>query len=456
MSTEKIAGYIVDTKYEQIPDEAVDVAKKLILDTLGVALAGCNEPVSKLITEYVNEEESRPEAGVIGGGFRTLASQAAWVNGTIAHALDYDDWCVPFGGHPSVAILPAVLALGEKHQASGKDILLSYITGFEAATKIGPVCLRHYMIGWHMTGTMGTIGAVSAAAKLLKLDIEETRTAIGIAASLAGGLKQNIGTMTKPLHAGNAARNGIVAALLAQRGFTADKSILEAPQGYCKVLGGGVDLELSKIGEGLGERYDIVSSAATKPWPSCADTHTSIEIVLQLRKEHNIKPEEVDEIEVRTGPVIPSVAFHSRPQTALEGKFSMNYCVARALLDGEVGLQDFTDERVRQPEVQQIIPTVRYVDSPELASDLSAVLGSEVVIKLRDGRTFSRRQNSPKGSASNPMSWDDVCAKYWDCASLILPARDVQTCMEMVSHLESLSDINSLMDILTFTRKETS
>ncbi len=450
MSTEKLARYIVETNYEQIPNEALDVTKKLILDTLGVTLAGCNEPGSKLITEYVKEEENKPEAGVIGGGFKTLASQAAWVNGTMAHALDYDDWCIPFGGHPSVVILPAILALGEKHYASGKEVLLSYITGFEAATKLGPVCLRHYMIGWHMTSSLGSIAAVAAAAKLLKLDIEQTKTAIGIAASLASGLKQNIGTMTKPLHAGNAARNGIVAALLAQRGFTADKSILEAPQGYCKVLAGGADLDLDKIGDGLGERFDIISTVGLKPWPSCADTHTSIEIVLYLMKEHDIKAEDVDEVEIRTGPVIQSVAFHSRPQTALEGKFSMNYCIARALLDGEVGLGDFTDERVRQPEVQHLIPKVQYVDSPELASDLSAVLGSEVVIKLRDGRTFSRTQKSPKGSASNPMSWDDVCSKYWDCASLVLPTQDVKTCMELVSHLESLSDINSLMDILTF------
>lgn len=454
MSTEKVAAYIAETEYAQLPAEAVAVAKKLILDTVGVTLAGCQEPGSKLIAQHVRDEESKAEAGIIGGGFKSLASQAAWVNGTMAHALDYDDWCIPFGGHPTVAILPAALALGEKHQASGRDVLLSYVVGLEAATKIGPSCLRHYMIGWHMTGTMGAIGAAAAAAKLLNLDVEQTKTALGIAASLANGLKQNIGTMTKPLHAGNAARNGVVAAELANKGFTADKSILEAPQGYCKVLGGGVDLDLSNLGEGLGQRYDIISTVATKPWPSCADTHAAIESVLHLRKEHAIKPEEVADVEVRTGPVIPSVAFHSRPQTALEGKFSTNYCVARALLDGEVRLADFTDDRVRQPEIQQLIPLVHYADSPELASDLTAVLGSEVVIKLHDGRSFSRTQKSPKGSASNPMSWDDVCAKYWDCASMVLPPRDVQTCMDVVSHLDYLADIKSLMEILTFVRKE--
>jgi len=455
VSTETIAAYIAQTEYGQIPAEAVDAAKKLILDTLGVTLAGCQEPGSKLIAEYVRDEESKAEAGIIGGGFKSLASQAAWVNGTMAHALDYDDWCIPFGGHPTVAILPAVLALGEKHRVSGRDVLLSYIVGLEASTKIGPTCLRHYMIGWHMTGTMGAIGAAAAAAKLLNLDVEHTRTALGIAASLANGLKQNIGTMTKPLHAGNAARNGVVAAELAQKGFTADKSILEAPQGYCRVLAGGADLDLSNLGEGLGERYDIISAVATKPWPSCSDTHATIESVLHLRKEHDIKPEEVEDVEVRTGPVIPSVAFHSRPQTALEGKFSMNYCVARALLDGEVLLTDFTDDRVRQPDLQQLITLVHYADSPELASDLSAVLGSEVVIKLRDGRSFSRTQKSPKGSASNPMSWDDVCAKYWDCAAMVLTPQDVKTCMEVVSHLDHLSDINFLMEMVTFVRKET-
>lgn len=456
MSTESIARYIAGTSYEDLPSEAIQVGKKLVLDTLGVALAGSSQPGSRILTQLVQEEDAKAEAGVIAAGFKTLAPQAAWVNGTIAHALDYDDWCIPFGGHPTVAILPAVLALGEKHAASGKDVLLSYIVGFEAAAKVGPVCLRHYMIGWHMTGTMGTIGAAGAAAKLLNLDVEETQTALGIAASLASGLKQNIGTMTKPLHAGNAARNGVVAAMLAQKGFSADKAILESPQGYCKVLGGGGDIDLSNLGEGLGERYDILSSVATKPWPSCADTHAAIESVLHLRREHDIRPEDVEDIEVRTGPVIPSVAFYTRPQTALEGKFSTNYCVARALLDGDVRLGDFTDERVQQPEVQEFVPRVHYAESPELASDLGAVLGSEVVIRLRDGRTFSRRQDSPKGSGANPMSWDDVCAKYWDCACAVLTPRDVKDCMDVVSHLEYLADIRSLMHMVTYVRKERS
>lgn len=454
MSTEQVARYVTETSYESIPREAVQAAKKPILDTLGVALAGCTEPVSQLLTEFVQAEESKPEAGLIGGGFKTVAPQAAWVNGTIAHALDYDDWCIPFGGHPTVAILPAVLALGEKNGASGRDVLLSYIVGFEAAAKVGPVCLRHYMIGWHMTGTMGTIGAAAAAAKLLGLGVEETEIALGIAASLAAGLKQNIGTMTKPLHAGNAARNGVVAATLAQRGFTADNGILEAPQGYCRVLGGGAEMDLSRLGEGLGERYDILSTVATKPWPSCADTHTAIESVLSLCREHDTKPEDVEEVEVRTGPVILSVAFHTRPQTALEGKFSMNYCIARALLDREVRLADFTNGRVQQPEVQRLIPKVHYAEPPELANDIAAVLGSEVVIKLRDGTTVTRRQDSPKGSASNPMDWEEVCAKYWDCACTVLRPRDVNTCLDIVSHLEYLSDINGLMDMFTYARKE--
>ena len=449
MSTERVARYIVESAYEGIPDEGLDITKKLILDTLGVTLAGSREPGSRLITEYVRREETRAEAGVIGGGFRTLASEAAWANGTMGHALDYDDWCIPFGGHPSVAILPTVLALGEEQHAPGREVLLSYITGFEAATKIGPACLRHYMIGWHMTSSLGSLGAAAAAAKLLKLDVEQTRMAIGIAASLAGGLKQNIGTMTKPLHAGNAARNGVVAALLAQDGFTADQSILEAPQGYCKVLAGGADMDLSNLGEGLGERFDILSTVALKPWPSCADTHTTIESVLFLMKEHSFTAADVEEVEVRTGPVIPSVAFHSQPTTALEGKFSMNYCVARALLDGQVVLEDFTDERVRQPEARELFPRVRYADSPELASDISAVLGSEVVIKLRDGREMSRTQKSPKGSASNPMTWDEVCSKYRDCASLVLRDEEVVACMEIVSNLERLDDIARLMDIVT-------
>lgn len=447
--TKRLAEFVSETSYQDIPAEAIRCAKGGILDCLGVALAGSVDPASRLITDYVREEGGRPEAGVIGGGFKALASQAAWANGTISHALDYDDYAISFGGHPTVAILPAVLALGQKYHVSGKEILLAYLVGFEAAIKLGPVCIQHYLKGWHMTSTLGTIGAVAAASKILNLGNEVIRIALGIAASLASGLKQNFGTMTKPLHAGNASRNGVVAAQLAQKGFTADKAILEAPQGYCKVLAGGVDLDLAKIEEGIGKRFDIVSGLAMKPWPSCAGTHSSIEAALYLKKEYHITAQTIEDVECRTSAWVPTAAIHSCPKTGVEGKFSTQYCVARAILDGELGLKHFTDEEVMEQTVQELLGRVRYAHPEGMP-----VFGSEVVIRLRDGRVLSHRVNSPKGGAEHPMSWEDICSKYRDCASLAISPENVQICLELVSNLESLPDITRLMDVLTFkTRK---
>ena len=450
MSTEKIARFIAESTYEQLPEEAIATAKGSILDYLGVALAGGGEPGSRLITEYIREEGGRPEAGVIGGGFKAVASHAAWANGTQGHALDYDDTSEAFMGHPTVALLPGVLALGEKLGLSGKDVLLSYITGFEAGASVAPVCiLQSYLLGWHSTCTMGTIGAAAACARLLRLTIEETRMALGIGATLAGGLKQNFGTMTKPLHAGNAARNGVVAATLAQRGFTADGSILEAPQGFCKVFSGGAELDMARLGEGLGERYTIISGIAIKPYPSCHGTHSSIETTLELRKRHNIKAEDVEEVELRCNPFVETAAIHSRPQTGLEGKFSNQYCVAAALIDGEVGLKSFTDEMVMRPQAQELISKVKYSHPPEFQA---LGLGSETVIRLKGGREFSYRVNAPRGFADSPLGWEEICAKYRDCASMALPAAAVERSLELVSNLEAVTGIGQLMEIVAFKK----
>ncbi|MDY6934592.1 MAG: MmgE/PrpD family protein [Spirochaetota bacterium] len=453
MSTEKVSRFIVGTSYEEIPEAAIKDAKKAILDCIGVTLAGSKEAGGRIITEYVREEEGKTEAGVFGGGFKALASQAAWANGTMAHALDYDDYSIYIIGHPTVAILPTALAIGEKYHLSGKDVLLSYIIGFETGAKVGPACATHYLVGWHTTSTIGSISTAAAAAKMLNLNIQETKMSLGIAASLASGVKENFGTMTKPFHAGNASRNGIVAASLAKKGFTANDSILETPQGFCRVFAGGADIEIEKIGEGLGERYDIIDGIVIKPWPSCGGTHTSIEAALHLREKHGIKASDVEEVEFITLPGLSTATIHSRPKKGLEGKFSNEYCIARALLDGEVTLSHFTDEKVMQKEAQALIPKVKNVHLSEESVDLSTPFASEVVIKLKDGRVVSQKVDYPKGEAHNPLSWENISAKFRDCALSTLSQRDVETCLDMISNLESIDDISNLTEILTFGSK---
>ena len=446
MSTEKLAKFVVETSYESLPAEAIRSAKQAIVDCLGCALAGSVDEGSKILGEYVKEMGGKPEAGVIGGEFKATVPDAAWVNGTLAHALDYDDVAMVTGGHPSVALLPAALALGEKLHLSGKDVLLAYIIGFEVMATIGKACTgRHYILGWHCTSTFGSLGAAAIGAKLLKLNLDETRIAIGIAASLTGGLKQNFGTMTKPLHAGNAARNGVVAATLAQRGFTAVQDILETPQGFCKVFGGGEELDIAGATQNMGESLQISSTLEIKPYPSCRGTHPGIDATLGLIKNEQFDVNDITEVGVHGSAWIQTAAQYPRPKTGLEGKFSVEYCVARTLLENEVAMKHFTDEQVTESRVQELVEKIEYVPDPEAV----AFLPCEVVVKLKDGRVLSHKVTSISGDPTSPLSEETLHAKYRDCAVAVLSPQEIEKSLEMASNLEGLKDVASLMDILT-------
>lgn len=454
MFTEEIAKFVVEMSYGQLPAAAINAGKMAILDCLGATLAGREETSGKIISEYV-KGAGRPEAGVIGEGFRTSIDQAAWVNGTKAHALDYDDYFIPNHStpyHPTVAILPAVLAVAEKYHLSGEDVLLAYITGFEVTARIAMVCAKQqYDLGWHTTSTLGGIGAAAAIAKILGLDEGKTRIALGISASLSGGLRKNFGTMTKPLHAGNAARNGVVATVLANSGFTADGSILDAPLGFCEVLSSGAGHEVAQMNQRIGTEFYIVSPGiAFKPYPSCAYSHWAIGAALDLKREAGIESNDIIQVECRTSSGLPRLLIHSHPKTGLEGKFSLEFCVAIALIDGEVSIKQFTDEKVRAPVVQELMKKIRYVHPPEMGSGLID-LGGEVVVRLQNGNACSRRVDVAKGDPKNPLSWEELTNKYRDCSRLSLSAENMNRSLNLILHLESISDIAELMDIFTFS-----
>ena len=447
-TTEQIAQFVVQTSYAGIPGEAVAVAKKAILDGLGVMVAGSTEPAGKIIAEHVKELGGAPQAGVIAQGFRTSVVQAALANGTMAHALDYDDVLAPMTGHPTVVVLPVVLALGEMYHRTGRNVLEAYIVGVEVAARIGSgIGRRHYAVGWHSTATLGTLGAAAAAAKMLGLGVMETRIALGIAASEAGGLRQNFGTMTKPFHAGNAARNGIVAAMLAQKGFTADDSIIESSLGFCSILGGEGQYNLALMTKNLGNPFAIVKPGLElKPYPCCRFTHRCIDAILQIIAEHHPAAEEVTEVECQTSPSLPQILIHHRPRTSLEGKFSMEYCLARALLDGKIGIGQFAEEKILEPTVQELLQRVRYVH-PEGAETERR---SEVVtVRLKNGREYSHEVFIAKGAPENPMTMAELTAKYRDCASLVFSSEVVERSLQMVNQLEEVRDIAKLAHLLT-------
>jgi 2-methylcitrate dehydratase PrpD len=387
------------------------------------------------------------------------------VNGTAAHALDYDDVTAPMRGHPSPPLLPAVLAAGEETNATGADLILSYLLGFEVQCAVGRgLGESHYRHGWHATSTLGTLGAAVAAAKLSGLDVEQTRMAIGIAASLAAGSRQNFGTMTKPLHPGVAAQGGLLAAGLAARGYTADASIIETPLGFLNLFSPAQDARPENVLRDLGDPPAIVAAGiSVKKYPCCFVTHPALDALLALRDRHGFSGEEVEWISVtlprgRDQPLLkprpadgrvgdpggggeaPPVAFgpliHPRPVTGLEGKFSMQYCLAAAALDGAPALDTFDDVSVQRPAAQALLRRVEFRQVDEPAPVVGAY--ADVAVTLKTGATLRGRVDQPRGGPASPLSWDELAAKYRDCAARAIGPAATDRSLVLIADLERL------------------
>lgn len=457
MITEKLARFVVETRMEDIPQEALKVAQMGITDCIGVTFPGSLEPQGKIIRDYVRKMGGVAESSIIGSDMKTSPYLAALANGTMGHALDYDDMG-GFGGHPSVVLAPAVLAMGERIGASGKDILAAYVIGFEVATCLHEPLWKHYLRGWHATDNFGSLGAGAAVARLLKLNVHQVRMVLGIAASLAGGLRQNFGTMTKPLHAGQAAANGIQAALLAQAGLTADDSIIETPLGFARVFGHDEEVDWEKASEGLGKTFNITALStngiAIKPYPSCGCTHAGIDAALALKEKYGVKSEDIAEVELATSPYEGQVVIHHRPKSGLEGKFSLEYTVARALHSGEVKLRHFTDEGVREPEIKRLIERMKWVEKyplPTFGKQRDSIGTQSVSVKMGDGKEYSHEVRISKGLPQRPLTAEEFNSKYRDCASTVLSKEGVEKSLSMLLNLGGVKNIRELME--TVTRK---
>lgn len=449
MITDEIVKWAAETKLENIPPEVLSLAKKHILDGIGVTLAGSQEPVAGVVVDCVKELGGRAEASVVSRGLRTSAPLAALANGVMCHALDYDDGSPNWLGHPTAVLLPTLLALGEKSHAPGKSVLEAYVIGFEVGAKLGAIMGEYsYELGWHNTCILGAIGGAVAAAKILGLSLESTRMAVGIAGSMASGLRKNFGTMTKPYQVGLAAHNGIMATLMAKSGLNASDSILEGHLGFGKVFSGGKkELLEDSAGMKLGDPFDIISPGGElKPYPCCRFTHFGIDAALELRQKYQLRVEDIEEIECKTSPAVPQALIYHRPQTGLEAKFSLEYCVNRALLDGKVSLDDFRDDKVCQASVQGLIKKVRYTH-PEGWSP-KALAPQELVVRLKGKREYSQLVEVPKGGPGNPMEWSETEAKFMDCSTLVVSPDKAKIIRDMVSRLEEIEDIGMVSEKL--------
>jgi 2-methylcitrate dehydratase PrpD len=450
--TRRMASFVVETHYAIFPRAAIDNCKANILDYLGVALAGIKTEAGRIIMEYARENGGAGAAGILGGRLQTSPSMAALVNGVLGHALDYDDLNWSLKGHPSVPLLPALFAVGENRKASGKELITSYILGYEIEAKIGlGVNPEHYDRGWHSTATLGTFGALAGVAKLLDLDERQVRMAFGIGASLAGGLVRNFGTMTKLLQVGNAARNGVGASSLARKGFTADGAILEAPGGVLEIFS-PQKAEWGKVLDSLGNPFDIVDpGTGLKPYPCCAGGHPAIDAVLDLAGRHRFSADDVEKVECGVHRRTTEAMFHHRPRTGLEGKFSLPYCIWAAILDGKVGLEQFGDSKVEDPKVQELLPRVAVFIHPEVQTEESySNRFTEITIHLRSGEVLRQRVYTPLGNPKNPLSVEMREKKFAECTKGILADADRDRVLKIVNGLEEVKNIGELMQMLVF------
>lgn len=448
LKTQEVVDFACRTHFQDIPSETVNFAKMSVIDYCGVTLAGAKDPTSLLLSGYVKKIGSHPEASMIGQGFKSEASLAALVNGTIGHVLDYDDagWMTFI--HPTVAILPAALALGEKLKASGKEVLAAYIIGTEVAGKIGlSMGATHYDIGWHCTATLGTIGATVAAGKLLQLDQDQSKVSLGIAVSLAGGVRQNFGTMVKSLHAGRAGQNGIMAANLAKEGFSASGEILESPLGFYRVFGGGKDIPFRAERINLGAPYVFqYPGISIKPYPSCGGTFPCIDAALYLREHHHPQAADVAAIELEVDHRSSGIVLHRDPQNELEAKFSFEYCLARALLSGKLALAHFTQESVQDPEVRGLMKKIKRVETGGYEKDYKPT--ANIKMKMRDGAVFTKRVTAETGYSEKPITIEQVNQKFRDCASLALPKENIGDLLKRLSRLEQIANIGEILELL--------
>ena len=442
---ERLASFVAETRPEEISSEARLQARRAVLDTLGVTLAGCAEPGSRIVADWVREQGGAAESSVLGQDFRVSATEAALANGTSGHALDYDDVNMSMRGHPSVPLLPAALALGEKLGSSGRQLVEAFVLGFEVEAKLGRVIGGpHYALGWHATSTFGSLGAAAACARLLELDAERAQAALGIAASLASGLRQNFGTMTKPLHAGWAARNGVLAASLAQRGFTADAQALDGPNGFLRAASGGADVDPAKAVDGLGDPWEIVSPGiGVKLYPCCYATHRALDAALELRETRHLDVSSIAKVraKVSRGTLMPLI--RGRPGSGLQSKFSLEYCLAAALLDGQVVLSTFTDEAVRRPAAQDLLSRVEAVeDEQEVAFPIGGF--AEIAVVTGEGEEYAVRVERPKGDPRRPLTWDELAAKFRDCAAAVLEPAGIEEAIAAIDGLEDLPEVAQL------------
>ena len=439
-----ITAFSTSVSFHDLPATAIDAAKRSILDTLAVAVAGTRSRAGQSAIRAFTAHGDGGAATLLGTPFRAHPSIAALVNGTMAHALDFDDvWAdddgvVAWRGHPTVCVLPAVLAVGEAEGCNGATVLLAYVIGIEIAGKLGTAFGPHLgRAGFHPTPILGTLATAIAVSRVLDIDRERANMMLGLAATEASGLCRNFGTDAKPFHAGHAAQGGVQAAFLAREGFTANP---EAVTDYLKLHHGPEDADMVAVLETLGKVYDIVAPGLSiKKYPCCRFAHLPLDVTLMLLEQERFDTSDLETLTIRIQPGADDALIYNEPRTGLEGKFSMEYALAAAILDRRVTLASFADEMVLRPEVRRLMTRVHTEYKPEP--------GAEVVARTSHG-DYRALATVVRGDPANPLSWDELLQKCYQCLEGIFATERVDRLVNAVERLDQLPDIRHLTELL--------
>jgi 2-methylcitrate dehydratase PrpD len=438
-----LAKFALDFPTQDIPSDVMHLAKRCAMNSCGVALYATLDPASNIMLDFLRAEGSAAQATVIGSGFRTSPQNAALANGFLGHLEDYDDTHTTVI-HPSAPILPAALALSEQRTVSGKELLAAFALGVDVACRIGLVIYSHFREGaahWHITNTCGVLGAAAAAGRLLKLTEQQMVYAFAIAGTQASGLREVFGSMCKPFHAGKAAQNGTVAALLAQRGFTGTDGIFEGERGLVGVMATGHDI--NEATKELGSRWELAQTGL-KPYACGQANHGFLDAVLALRKKPGVSPQTIKHMQGSVQQFAPALVRRRHPRSGLESKFCYYHSMAAAMIDGQALAAQFTDARATDPAVEALRNRIDFSEDPSLSRRAAVV-----TLELNDGTTYTETVEHPTGTPGNPMSDAMVQDKFNGLASAALGGEKANKAQRALWDLDKLADVRELMPLLT-------
>ena len=445
--SETLSAFITSKEYSGLGASQITAAKMAISDCLGCTIAGAATDAGGMVRRVAERSSARGAATVIGGKNSLSPQAAALANGTAAHALDYDDILWTQYGHPSATVWSAALAVGETVNASGRDVIAAYAIGVQINGKLGRISNPlHYAHGWHATASIGVIGATAAAAKLMRLTAQQCAMALGVAASEACSVRRNFGTMTKPFHAGNAARGGVLAAELAHEGFTSDLTAFEGDFGWAKTLNARSMPSAEELGMQLGSSWELdTPGIVLKRYPACGATHCALDALIAIKQENQLDFSEMEKIICDASPFAKTVLLYPRPQTALEGKFSMEFSLAVAAVEGQAGLLQYEDHWARDPRVLALLDRIVFQSRADLEPDISAdAVPAEVSVHAR-GKVFRRKVLVPSGDPRNPMTTEQRREKFSGC----LPrGYSIEIAQQLFDNFERLQEFATLGESL--------